>query len=361
MMTTKALADYVSEIDPSQDLRWDAFVENHPFGWICHTSAWKEILERSFDHMRAAYLVLTNRDTGELMAALPLCHVRSWLTGDRLVSLPFATLCDPLVDSVDQFRMLFNAALGLKDKYHCKYLELRTFQSGDFVSDSMVSLQRNYKHHYLILDEEPRRLMKRFHRSCVRQRINRAEKSDIQVTHANSEKDLKAFYRLYLKTRRRLLLPPQPYRFIRTIWQKLYPLGFLSLLLAIHKDQPIGAIMLLKFKHRVSAEYAAFDENLLNMSPNHLLFWMAIKEAQEEGYHVFDFGRTSPDNRGLMDFKRRWGTEVVDLIHAFSPTGAAQQLSGHTGFSHKLVARFCKWAPSAPYRALGNFCYRHMG
>jgi lipid II:glycine glycyltransferase (peptidoglycan interpeptide bridge formation enzyme) len=203
--------------------------------------------------------------------------------------------------------------------------------------------------------------MKRFHRSCVRQRINRAEKSGIQVTQGNSEKDLKRFYRLYLKTRRRLLLPPQPYRFIRTIWQKLYPLGFLTLLLATHKDQTIGAVMLLKFKHRVSAEYAAFDEDFLHMSPNHLLFWMSIKKAQEEGYHVFDFGRTSPDNQGLMDFKRRWGTEVVGLIHAFSPTSATQQTSGYSWLSHKVIAHLCKWAPAAPYRALGSFCYRHMG
>ena len=351
----------MSEVDPSRDERWETFVESHPFGWICHTAAWKEILETSFKHVRARYLALTREKTGEIKAALAICHVRSWMTGNRLVSLPFATLCDPLVSSADEFKILLDAAIALREQLGSKYLEIRALHSRELLTDGRMSLHRNYKHHYLTLDREPRQLMKRFHRTCVRQRIRRAQNSQLKVEEGKNETDLREFYCLYLKTRQRLLLPPQPYRFIRTLWQKLHHRDSVTLLLARHNGQSIGGMMLLMFKDRVSAEYAVVDEDFLHLSPNHLLFWTAIKKAQTEGFGVFDFGRTATDNRGLMDFKRRWGTQVVDLIQAFSPVNAAQQLPGYAGLSQKVLATLCTRTPVSAYRALGNFCYRHLG
>jgi hypothetical protein len=351
----------VSTIDPSQDERWDAFVEAHPYGWICHTSAWKEVLEDSYKHIKPKYLVLTDQKNGNIRAALPLCQVKSRITGNRLISLPFATLCDPLIDSEDEFKALFDVSIGLKDDLGCRYIEVRAFKSADSIGDSRLCLVRNYKHHSLALDREPQELMKRFHRTCIRQRIQRAEKSKLKVHEGESETDLKEFYRIYLKTRRRLRLPPQPYRFISSLWQKLYPLGFLTLLLAQHDGRAIGGIILFKYKERVSAEYAAMDDDFFNLSPNHLLFWIAIKKAQEEGYRVFDFGRTDPNNQGLMDFKSRWGTKTIDLIQAFSPISAAQQIGAHGAVSQKILGALCEKAPDLGYRAIGNFCYRHMG
>ena len=51
----------VSILDPTTDERWDPFVTQHPFGWICHTRAWKEILESSFKHIRAKYLFINDK------------------------------------------------------------------------------------------------------------------------------------------------------------------------------------------------------------------------------------------------------------------------------------------------------------
>ena len=81
-------------IDPVSDHRWDKFVESHPYGWLCHLSGWKKVLEKSFSHMRGYYPVLLNGS--EIKAAMPIFQVKSWLTGQRLVSIPFASLCDPL-------------------------------------------------------------------------------------------------------------------------------------------------------------------------------------------------------------------------------------------------------------------------
>ena len=227
----------ISILNPSCDERWAPFVQSHPFGWLCHTAAWKEILEEAFQHITPTYLGLIDTASNEIIAALPLCQVRSWITGNRLVSLPFATLCDPLVKSAEEFRILLDKALELSRKLGCKHLEIRAFQGESLVLDDRLSLSRHYKHHYLELDKQLPELMKSF-RTSIRQGIRRAERSNLQVEEGKDEKDLREFYHLYLKTRKRLLLPPQPYRFIVKMWEKLYPFGRLTLLLARKKVHP---------------------------------------------------------------------------------------------------------------------------
>jgi hypothetical protein len=114
----------VIEIDSNQDRRWDKFIERHPLGWISHTSGWKNFLERSFKHIRGHHLAVV--DGEEIVAALPIFAVRSWLTGKRLVSVPFATLSDPLLSALEDMGILLDAVLNLSNKIGAKYVEIRT-------------------------------------------------------------------------------------------------------------------------------------------------------------------------------------------------------------------------------------------
>lgn len=351
----------VSILDPNRDERWDPFVTQHPFGWICHTRAWKEILERSFKHIRAKYLFIDDKESGEIKAALPLCHVKSWITGNRLVSLPFATLCDPLVSSDNQLKVLLDAAVTLKKNLHCKHLEIRAFKTGAIIDDSKLSVQKNFKTHYIKLGRTSQKLLKSFHYTSVRQRIRQAEKSNLEVYKATGEMDLKVFYRLYVKTRKRLLLPPQPYVFFRALWEKLYPQDFLSLLLAKKDHRTIGGVLLLKFKDRVSAEFLAIDEDFFHLRSNHFLLWTAIQTANQEGYSVFDFGRTATKHRGLMEFKGRWGTKTKDLIQVFSPVSVTCHRTDYGRIERKIFSGLCKMVPEPVFCGLGNLCYRHLG
>jgi lipid II:glycine glycyltransferase (peptidoglycan interpeptide bridge formation enzyme) len=177
-----------------------------------------------------------------------------------------------------------------------------------------------------------------------------------------SEEDLRAFYRLYVITRKRVGRPCQPYRFFREVWRRFHGAGRLALLLARKEDSCIGGLLAFKYKDRVSAEWAASDERYKNFSPNHILFWEAIKQACFEGYKVFDFGRTSKSNKGLMDFKNRWGTEVSDMYQLFFPMEVSRRLGGEEGsWIKSLVSAACRNAPHCLQPAIGGFIYRHLG
>ncbi len=347
----------VQLIDPIKDPRWDKFVEAHPFGWICHLSGWKKVLEQSFNHMKGYYFVLMDR-SGKIKAGLPVFHVRSWITGNRMVSVPFGTLFDPLVSSPRTLDMLLSRVFVLQRTMKARYTEIRTLHTADlFQGVSAISL---YKHHFLMLDREPEQLKRTFHRSCVRQRISRGIKSGLCMKTGKNESDLQEFYRLQLMTRKRHNLPTQPYRFFRLLWNTFYPSGRVCVLLALKDDRTVAAMMLFKFRNRVSVEYAASDDFFMKMSPNHFLFWKAIKLAWQEGYKMFDFGRTASDNKGLMDFKRRWGTQEVDLPQVFLPENACNEAAVN-GWKRRLVMQLCRYAPDVFQKIIGDFCYHHLG
>ena len=355
------LDNQITIVDPSKDDRWDQFVMQHPFGWICHLSGWKNLLENCFPHMRGHYLAIVSNRDNIIQAALPLFEVRSWLTGKRLVSIPSATLFDPLVSSAQDMNILFDGAIELAGKLKIDSLELRTFQSSALISNDRLGLSRVFKNHSLSLEKEPQDLMKSFHRSCVRQRIDRALNSEVKIEYGQTEKDLQEFYRLYLLSRKRLSLPPQPYSFLKTLWDTFFPQKQLDLLLAKKADLYIGGLILLKFKERVSAEFSVIDQAFNNLSPNHLLFWEAIKNARQEGFRVFDFGRTSQYNTSLMDFKDRWGTQCIDLPICFYPREIAQKYNGREkSLGYKIIQMACKKSPEFAFRSIGKFCYRHL-
>ena len=352
----------VEIINPIEDPRWDAFVENHPFGWICHLSAWKQVLEKSFPHMKGYYLALLDDTNNHIKAGMPVFEVKSWLTGRRLVSIPFATLCDPLISSSEEMRILFDEALNLSKKFGDAYIEIRSLSSSPLIQDNRLGESRFYKHHYLLLENEPEQLKKKFHRTCVRQRISRAIESKLSLRIADSESDLQKFYQLHITTRKRLSLPPQPYNFFKSLWEIFSPTKKMALLLVEKEGKTIASLILFKFKERVSADFAASDETFKDLSPNHLLFWEAIKSAYGEGYKIFDFGRTSPNNDSLMDFKRHWGTKIIDLPKYFYPKSTSKKnAQRENSVGYNLIKKICKNAPDSFVPLIGHFCYRHLG
>ena len=351
----------VSFINPESDPRWDKFVENHPHGWICHLSGWKKVLEKSFGQMQGYYPALVD-EAGTIEAALPVFAVRSYLLGNRLVSIPYATLCDPLVETTDQMEKLIQALLDLAKKLHIKKSEIRTFQSGMCSTDERFWNQNIYKHHYILLDKEPEKLKSSFDRTNVRQRISRAQKSDIVVEKAEHASEVADFFKLHIMTRKKLGLPPQPYKFYKLLWETFSPSKQLTLLFAKKDHQILAGLILLKFKDRVSAEFLGSNEEFMSLSPNHLLFWEAIQSAYNEGYKIFDFGRTTVTNESLMNFKKRWATSIVDLPQYYYPKHAYEEYKGpEETLAYKLIRKSVIKMPDKACLLLSKFLYRHLG
>ena len=352
----------VDLIDPAKDERWDSFVENHPYGWIVHLSGWKRVLENSFPHMKGYYLALTDDADGRVKAALPMFHIQSWLTGKRLVSIPFATLCDPLAVQPDHVEPLISEAIRLSGRLNSKYLEIRTLHPSPLSEDGRLEESRLYKNHYLMLDRPLEGIQKSFHRQSIRHKIKRAEKSMLTLHVAGDESCLREFYRLYVETRKRLGLPPQPYVFFRSLWDVFHSGRRVRLLMAKRGETVIAGLMIFTFNGRCSTEYLGSDIACRDLSPDHFLYWQAIQMAHREGFKIFDLGRTEASNDTLMLFKSRWGTMVTDLPQYYYPRAVVNHASHmETSYKYRLLREICRRAPEALLHRIGNFCYRHSG
>src|SRR5262245_16729458 len=95
----------VYEIDPLRDPRWQALIEKHPCASVFHSLGWLEALRRTYGYDPVVFSTCPPEAT-ELTNGLVFCRVKSWLTGWRLVSLPFSDHCEPLVSSPDELTCL---------------------------------------------------------------------------------------------------------------------------------------------------------------------------------------------------------------------------------------------------------------
>lgn len=349
-------------IDPITDPRWDTFVESHPFGWICHLSGWKQVLEKSFKHMKGYYIAKLENGTENIQSALPFFQVKSWLTGKRLVSIPFATLCDPLISTNDEMKDLIEFTLELNRNFGNSFIEIRSFQCAHLIQDDRFSKIEQYKNHYLPLQCEIEEIKKSFHRKTVRQSVKRAMKSSLKLKVGDNESDLIEFYKLYIKTRKTIGLPPQPYIFFKMLWNTFFQSGRIALLLAEKDKEIIAGVIIFKFKKRVSAEYAAWDRRYSKLCPNHFLYWNAIKMAHYEKFELFDLGRTSILNKELMKFKKHWGTDIADLPQFYYPESAGNRLrENEKSMSYRFLNTICRNVPDSSLKTIGKLCYRHLG
>jgi hypothetical protein len=347
---------------PIGDQRWDEFVEQHPDGWIYHLSAWHRVLLKSFGHIKGQCLAIIKDADDRIIAGLPLFTVSSWLTGKRMVSAPFSTLITPLTGKYEQIPLLLSNAQGLCSRNRCSRLEIRNMKSYAGVLPVGFLEVSCFKHHAIDLSQPVEALYKKLDRSCIRQRITRAEANNLVVRKGHSDSDMHEFYHLYLKTRRRVGRPAQPYKLFQTIRDELHIPGLCELIFACKDGKPLAGLLLLKYKKRVSAEWAASDETYKQISPNQFLFWEAIKDSKEKGFEIFDFGRTSVSNKGLMDFKNRWGALCSDMFEIYYPGEQhVKAESGETAFVKRTLSKVCRVAPDFLLETLGSIIYKHIG
>ena len=344
----------VFEINPLVDPRWDGLAATHARGSVFHSRGWIEALHRTYGYTPVA---LTSSAPGEdLKNAILFCRVESWLTGRRLVSLPFSDHCDPLVDRFEDLK-LFEAALDqqIRDR-RMRYAEIRPHSSflnpGEFFHS-----HGSFCFHELDLSPGADALFRGFHKDSTQRRIRKAEREGLQVEEGRSDSVRDQFYQLLLLTRRRHGLPPQPRAWFGNLIDCLGE--SLTIRVASKDGQPAAAILTLRFGETVTYKYGCSDPQYSNLGATQLLFWRTIQESCSKGMKRFDLGRSDSDNPGLVTFKDRWGAERLTLTYLRHPM-PRDSIRGR-GWGAPMMRFFCAHAPDRLLSGAGDLFYRHVG
>lgn len=338
-------------LNPIGNSEWEAFLLREPRATVFHTAAWASVLHDTYG-FEPRYLAASNGSSG-IDAGIALFSV----TGRRLVGLPFSDLCPPLLPDGAVGSALLQDAKGLVDDKSATVLELR----GESELD-LTSLEKGdeFLQHVVPLNAPAAELKDRLHSSAKRA-LRKAEREGISVRESTTIEDMRKFYGLMVKTRRKHGLIPQPWRFFANIQKHLMEQGLGHLLLAEYKGETIAGDLLLSYKEGLTYKFNASDPNYLHLRPNNMVLWHAIETGAERGYKWLDLGRCELDNDGLRRFKLLWGAEERALTYYFYPSvkvGASHQKT--SALTRRVLALLVRYAPDWALRQAGAAMYRNF-
>ena len=336
-------------LDPS-DTRWAAFAATQSRAGIFHHPAWIKMLADCYGYRP---FVVAVRDTDDrICAGLPMMEVNSLLTGRRWVSLPFTDHCVPLSCDAESLNCLSVSLAHLSQDRKIPRIELRyefPFQSAARTCSHVL--------HTIPLSPDSDSVARRFH-STHRRNIKVAVNRGVRIERGEKREHLEAFFRLHLRTRRKQGVPVQPWRFFDRLGLALIEQGLGFVLLAYKDGECLAAAVFLHWQHTLTYKFGASAENGLNLRPNNLLFWTAIRWGCENGYTLFDMGRTDLTNSGLRAFKSGWGAEEIPLIYSVLSSTSSHPASGRlTKIMHHVIRRSPLWV----CRLIGELLYGHFG
>ncbi len=344
----------VYELDPLSDTRWPALVTTHPQASVFHTCAWLSALKTTYGY-RPLVLTTCPPDAARLTDGIVFSEVRSWLTGRRLVSLPFSDHCEPLMDDPKARDAVLNHARRAVEQGCYKRMEVRPHSApGDEFRS--FQLKGGAVLHRLDLTAPADQLFRSFHKDCIQRKIRRAERENLVYEEGSSEAQLNDFYRLMTMTRRRHGLPPQPLKWFRALIAAFGP----SLKIRIVRKDGVAAASIVTISHRQTMvyKYGCSDARANKYGGTPMLFWQTIQEAKANGQDELDMGRSDLADPGLSVFKEHWGSVPTPLTYWRYP--AVETKSRPVG-QKNLINQMISASPGWALLLAANTLYRHMG
>jgi lipid II:glycine glycyltransferase (peptidoglycan interpeptide bridge formation enzyme) len=283
-------------------------------------------------------------------------QINSFLTGKRIVSLPFSDFCEPLYSSILQADEIVSEIFSYAKNQKLEYVEFRS-------SETKFPLQsENYRsdlRHILFLDKSENETFKSFSEN-TRRNIKKTAKSNVVVVIKNDIDGLNFFYEMFCVTRQKHGLPPQPIKFFKNIFEYIIKKGRGDIVLAKHNNQFIAGAVYFKFGEKILYKFGASYPVFNDLKGNNAVMWFAIQKYINEKYKEFDFGRTEINHEGLRRFKLSWNTEERFIYTSKYDIKTSQYHSVKIkteGFYNRIFNRTPVWA----LKLISKILYKHIG
>ncbi|MBD0315738.1 MAG: GNAT family N-acetyltransferase [Nitrospiraceae bacterium] len=364
------------EIDPLTDPRWETFLAAHPDRRVYHHPAYLECVRREYG--QPAVNLACEDAGGQLRGILPLLYTKPFpfrLGGGparRLSSLPRTPVGGPLVLDHAAYDTLMGAAIARVQGDPDTLLEVRMACEAVDAPRHGGQAIAQFPSYVLTLPAKGQTL--RFgsprNHSAIHRAVNKSIKSGIQIHEAQTERELRAWYWLYLETHRwharQRAIPARSYEFFKACLDTMQPKGLARLLLAVRPGTGRGEIVAGSFMFMYGKStiygYNGRRQDALDLRPNDAIHWRAIHDAHESGYSEYDFGDVGPENEGLARFKKKWGAEPHPQWRYYYPAPAATPSKGTGGptLSRRVRNALCSRAPLAIWALHSSLLRRYM-
>ena len=348
-----AEADRLICIDPLTDHRWDALLKKKEAATLFHSPEWLSVLAQTYGFRFRAYVLLDHE--GSPIAGIPVCDIDD-IVGCRRITLPFSDFCDPLADSLDQWRLLVDALSPQAVPFGLRCLRFNVLWA-----DGEFRVTKRAKWHGVRLQKTLPAMWAGLS-GAARQAIRKAQGYGVVVRPAERD-DLIEFFRLHVRVRKyKYGLLAQPFSFFENIWDSFIEPGNGRLLVARLDGRIISGVLYLVWNETLTYKINASDPDYLYCRPNDLIVWEGLRYADEKGLQLFDFGLSDVDQEGLLRFKRKFATDELDIHYMRSEVNGAKptpaQNSAREMLSNLTVLFADPKVPDEVTSRAGDYLYR---
>jgi FemAB-related protein (PEP-CTERM system-associated) len=251
---------------------------------------------------------------------LPLVHLKHFLFGNSLISLPFFDMGGILADDEKIERALLAEAMRIGRDLKVDKLELRHagpvswLASGDKhppqSENELVVRTLSHKVRMILeLPDTPEALMNSF-KAKLRSQVKKPLKEGL-TAKIGGKALLEDFYSVFSANMRDLGSPVHSRKLIENVLMEFSNEARIAVVYG-KGARPMASSIVIGFKDTLENPWASALREYSALSPNMLLYWTMLEYACNQGFRYFDFGRSSP-GEGTYFFKEQWGAKPMSL------------------------------------------------
>jgi FemAB-related protein (PEP-CTERM system-associated) len=303
-----------------------------------------------------------------ILGVLPLVHFKHIIFGNCLVSLPFVDGGGLLASSQEAEEILLSEVIRLGRELGAARIELRherllascngasAFSKENARKPLKVATKSNKVRMLLNVPESSELLIGSF-KSKLRSQINRPLKEGFASSIGGLEL-LEDFYEVFLVNMRDLGSPVHSVELMRNV---LGEFAERSRIFVVYKsEEPVASALVVGFEKVLRNPWASSLRQYASSSPNMLLYLRMLEYACDNGYRIFDFGRSTA-GEGTYKFKEQWGAVPAPLYwHHISLDGNLPDPQGPETEKFEMAARCWRKLPLIVTKIIGPSIRKHI-
>ena len=289
----------VAQLQEHEYPLWNAYIESHEDGTLNHRAEWASLIKDALG--QKPYYFVAKNEQGDIVGALPIINLKSFLFGNFMVSMPYFNYGGVVADSENIATQLVDAAIALANKLDVSHIQFRSSHAN---MSEQFHLSTHKVNMVLDLPETPELLGKAIG-SKRRSQIKRPTREGVEHKFGGIEL-LDDFYEVFCINMRDLGTPVYSKSFFKHILETFKDN---SLICVVYwQGKPVSTGFLMHYKGKLEIPWASTVRYANRISVNMYLYWQILSYAIESGFTQFDFGRSSID-AGTYKFKKQWGAQ----------------------------------------------------
>ena len=293
--------------DPDEVARIDGWVMAQETGSPFHRPKWLLAVETGTG--QAAYMLVAETTSAEIVGLLPLNLVHSPLFGRALVSSGFAVGGGILSNAAGATKRLADAANVFAERWSCPTIELR---GGSLPGRGWIEKRdahANFRRALSVDDEAELLAIPRKQRAEVRKGLD----NGLVIETGNSQRDRDWQYDIYAESVRNLGTPVFPKSLMAAVLDAFGEDA--DILTVLSHGRPVASVLSLYHKGVVMPYWGGGIWEARRLRANDVMYYALMNHARQRGCTHFDFGRSKVDS-GAYHFKKNWGFEPEPMAYA---------------------------------------------